>query len=81
MTTDRIRVSGYRFPFPAQGYMARETGVYRFVPCDWSAALRAARSPDGAGYLQAANVTRSIVLDPSWLSPAQGKFKRHSGVE
>ena len=32
---DRIRVSGYHFPFPANGYVAREGQGFRFVPADW----------------------------------------------
>lgn len=39
VSSDRVRVSGYHFPFPAQGYMAKEGNGYRFVPADWSAGL------------------------------------------
>ncbi|MBV1799125.1 MBL fold metallo-hydrolase [Siccirubricoccus sp. G192] len=39
VATDRIRVTGYHFPFPANGYMAKEGNGYRFVPADWSSAL------------------------------------------
>lgn len=38
VATDRIRVSGYHFPFPANGHMAKEGEGYRFVPADWAAA-------------------------------------------
>jgi glyoxylase-like metal-dependent hydrolase (beta-lactamase superfamily II) len=37
--TDRIRVTGYHFPFPANGYIAKEGNGYRFVPADWSGSL------------------------------------------
>jgi glyoxylase-like metal-dependent hydrolase (beta-lactamase superfamily II) len=36
---DRIRVTGYHFPFPANGYIAKEGNGYRFVPADWSGSL------------------------------------------
>lgn len=36
---DRIRVTGYHFPFPANGYMAKEGNGYRFVPADWSSVV------------------------------------------
>jgi glyoxylase-like metal-dependent hydrolase (beta-lactamase superfamily II) len=36
---DRIRVTGYHFPFPANGYFAKEGSGYRFVPADWSGSL------------------------------------------
>ena len=39
VATDRIRVTGYHFPFPANGYMAKDGGGYRFVPADWSSAV------------------------------------------
>lgn len=32
---DRVRVTGYHFPFPANGYVAREGQGFRFVPADW----------------------------------------------
>lgn len=35
---DRTLVTGYHFPFPATGYIAREGNAYRFVPFDWSSA-------------------------------------------
>ncbi|WP_439594311.1 MBL fold metallo-hydrolase [Falsiroseomonas sp.] len=38
VSTDRIRVTGYHFPFPATGHMAKDGQGYRFVPSDWSAA-------------------------------------------
>lgn len=34
---DRVRVTGYHFPFPANGFIAREGEGYRFVPADWTA--------------------------------------------
>jgi glyoxylase-like metal-dependent hydrolase (beta-lactamase superfamily II) len=37
VATDRIRVTGYHFPFPANGYVARAGNGFRFVPADWSA--------------------------------------------
>ncbi|WP_424812877.1 MBL fold metallo-hydrolase [Roseococcus sp. YIM B11640] len=37
--TDRIRVTGYHFPFPANGYFTKDGQGYRFVPADWSSAL------------------------------------------
>jgi glyoxylase-like metal-dependent hydrolase (beta-lactamase superfamily II) len=39
VAADRMRVTGYHFPFPATGYMAKEGGGYRFVPADWSSGL------------------------------------------
>lgn len=36
--TDRLRVSGYHFPFPATGYIAKEGEGYRFVPAFWEPA-------------------------------------------
>lgn len=36
---DRIRVSGYHFPFPANGYVAREGEGFRFVLANWSSAV------------------------------------------
>ena len=39
VATDRIRITGYHFPFPANGYMAKEGSGYRFVPADWSSAV------------------------------------------
>ena len=43
LATDRIRVTGYHFPFPANGYVARHVsgGVqgFIFVPGDWSSAV------------------------------------------
>lgn len=43
VATDRIRVTGYHFPFPANGYFARHVsgGVqgFMFVPADWSSAV------------------------------------------
>lgn len=38
VAADRIRVSGYHFPFPATGYVAKEGNGYRYVPADWAAA-------------------------------------------
>ena len=43
VATDRIRVTGYHFPFPANGHFARHVsgGVqgFMFVPADWSSAV------------------------------------------
>lgn len=39
VATDRVRVTGFHFPFPATGYIAREGGGYRYVPSDWAAAF------------------------------------------
>ncbi|SDB66122.1 MBL fold metallo-hydrolase [Belnapia rosea] len=39
VATDRIRITGYHFPFPANGYLAKEGNGYRFVPADWSSAV------------------------------------------
>jgi glyoxylase-like metal-dependent hydrolase (beta-lactamase superfamily II) len=38
VSTDRIRVTGYHFPFPSTGFIAKEGNGYRFVPADWAAA-------------------------------------------
>lgn len=37
--TDRVRVTGYHFPFPANGFFTRDGQGYRFVPADWSSAV------------------------------------------
>ncbi len=34
---DRVRVAGYHFPFPSNGYIAREGNAFRFVAADWNA--------------------------------------------
>jgi hypothetical protein len=39
VATDRIRITGYHFPFPANGYLAKEGSGYRFVAAEWSSAL------------------------------------------
>jgi hypothetical protein len=39
VAADRVRVTGYHFPFPAQGYIVKEGSGYRFVPGDWSSAV------------------------------------------
>lgn len=39
VAADRIRVTGYHFPFPANGYMVKEGNGYRFVPADWSSGV------------------------------------------
>ena len=39
VATDRIRVTGYHFPFPANGYLTKEGSGYRFVAADWSSAV------------------------------------------
>lgn len=35
--TNRIRLAGYRYPFPANGSIARQGNGFRFVPTDWKA--------------------------------------------
>lgn len=35
VATDRVRVTGFHFPFPATGYIAREGGGFRYVPSEW----------------------------------------------
>lgn len=39
VATDRMRVTGYHFPFPANGYFIKDGNGYRFVPADWSSAI------------------------------------------
>lgn len=39
VAADRIRITGYHFPFPANGYLAKDGAGYRFVPADWSSAV------------------------------------------
>ncbi len=39
VATDRIRVTGYHYIFPANGYFARQGEGYAFVPAEWSSAL------------------------------------------
>lgn len=39
VATDRIRVTGYHYLFPANGYFARSGQGYAFVPAEWSSAL------------------------------------------
>jgi glyoxylase-like metal-dependent hydrolase (beta-lactamase superfamily II) len=34
---DRVRVTGYHFPFPSNGFITREGAGFRFVPADWTA--------------------------------------------
>ena len=36
---ERARVVGYHFPFPSNGYVARQGEGFRFVPADWSSAV------------------------------------------
>jgi glyoxylase-like metal-dependent hydrolase (beta-lactamase superfamily II) len=38
VAADRIRCTAYHWPFPANGYVAKEGEGYRFVPADWSSA-------------------------------------------
>jgi hypothetical protein len=36
VAADRVRVTGYDFPFPAHGFIARDGAErYRFVPSNW----------------------------------------------
>jgi glyoxylase-like metal-dependent hydrolase (beta-lactamase superfamily II) len=39
LAADRIRITGYHFPFPANGFMTKDGNGYRFVPADWSSAV------------------------------------------
>jgi glyoxylase-like metal-dependent hydrolase (beta-lactamase superfamily II) len=39
VATDRIRITGYHFPFPANGFLAKEGSGYRFIAADWSSAV------------------------------------------
>lgn len=34
---DRLRVTGYHFPFPANGFIARDGEGFRYVAADWTA--------------------------------------------
>jgi hypothetical protein len=36
---DRMLVTGYHFPFPANGFIAKEGQGYRYVPNSWSSAV------------------------------------------
>lgn len=39
VAAERIRVTGYHYPFPANGFIAREGQGFRFVPADWQPTL------------------------------------------
>lgn len=39
VAADRIRITGYHFPFPANGFLVKDGSGYRFVPADWSSAV------------------------------------------
>lgn len=39
VATDHIRVTGYHYPFPANGFVARAGSGFRFVAADWSSAV------------------------------------------
>jgi glyoxylase-like metal-dependent hydrolase (beta-lactamase superfamily II) len=39
VATDRIRITGYHFPFPAHAHVARAGNGFRFVPAEWSSAV------------------------------------------
>ncbi|PSC02939.1 MBL fold metallo-hydrolase [Alsobacter soli] len=39
MAAERMHVAGYHFPFPAQGYIAKDGKGYTFVPAQWSTVL------------------------------------------
>ena len=39
VAADRIRVTGYHYPFPANGYMLKEGANYRFVPANWTSTI------------------------------------------
>jgi len=36
IATDRVRVTGYHFPFPASGHIARDGQGFRYIPADWT---------------------------------------------
>ncbi|MBK1659068.1 MBL fold metallo-hydrolase [Paracraurococcus ruber] len=36
VATDRLRVIGYHFPFPAVGHVAREGAGYRYIAAEWA---------------------------------------------
>lgn len=36
VSADRMRVTAYHFPFPANGFMVHDGEGYRFAPADWS---------------------------------------------
>jgi glyoxylase-like metal-dependent hydrolase (beta-lactamase superfamily II) len=36
-SADRVRVTGFHFPFPSSGFITREGAGYRFVAADWNA--------------------------------------------
>jgi glyoxylase-like metal-dependent hydrolase (beta-lactamase superfamily II) len=37
--SERLLVAGYHFPFPATGYIARDSAGYEYVPVFWQANL------------------------------------------
>ena len=39
VATDRIRVAGYHFPFPANGYIVRDGTGFDFMPAPWQPVL------------------------------------------
>ena len=39
LATDRIRLTGYHYPFPANGYITRDASSYRFVAADWNSSV------------------------------------------
>lgn len=39
VATDRMRVTGYHFPFPSNGYFVKDGNGYRFVLADWSSVI------------------------------------------
>lgn len=39
VSADRMRVTGYHFPFPATGFVVKEGNGYRFVPADWNSGV------------------------------------------
>lgn len=42
VATDRIRVPGYHFPFPANGHAVRAGNGFRCVPAGWSSVVSTA---------------------------------------
>lgn len=39
VATDRVRITAYHYPFPANGYIAKDGAGYRFVPANWTSAI------------------------------------------
>ncbi|MDB5633271.1 MAG: Twin-arginine translocation pathway signal, partial [Tardiphaga sp.] len=39
LVADRMRVQGFHYPFPANGYVERDGSGYRLVPAPWSPSI------------------------------------------